>query len=67
MPMHPSVRSPVDEEVVHDSFHQLIAEQSRNDGLSDAFELQRLQRDLEEEERQGVVEITLDACLHAES
>ncbi|KAG8015165.1 Transmembrane channel-like protein 6, partial [Nibea albiflora] len=42
--------SPVDEEVVHDSFNQLIAEQCRNDGLSDALELQQLQRDLEEEE-----------------
>ncbi|TMS23444.1 Transmembrane channel-like protein 6 [Larimichthys crocea] len=53
--MEAGLESPVDEEVVHDSFHQLIAEQSRNDGLSDAFELQRLQRDLEEEERQDDV------------
>ncbi|XP_027138541.1 transmembrane channel-like protein 6b isoform X2 [Larimichthys crocea] len=53
--MEAGLESPVDEEVVHDSFNQLIAEQSRNDGLSDAFELQRLQRDLEEEERQDDV------------
>lgn len=41
----------MDEEGVHDSFNQLIAEQSQNGGLSDAFELQRLQRELDEESR----------------
>lgn len=46
-----SVRSPVDEEGVHDSFNQLIAEQSQNGGPSEAFELQQLQRDLDEEGR----------------
>uniref|UniRef100_A0A671TLJ1 Transmembrane channel-like protein n=1 Tax=Sparus aurata TaxID=8175 RepID=A0A671TLJ1_SPAAU len=42
---------PVDEEGVHDSFNQLIAEQSQNGGPSEAFELQQLQRDLDEEGR----------------
>ncbi|KAG7281953.1 hypothetical protein CRUP_003011 [Coryphaenoides rupestris] len=43
-------RSPMDEEGVHDSFNQLIAEQSQNESLSDtAFELQELQRELDEE------------------
>ena len=53
MSMCPSVRSPIDEEGVHDSFSQLIAEQSQNGGASDsdAFELQELQRQLDEEER----------------
>uniref|UniRef100_A0A4W6CH48 Transmembrane channel-like protein n=1 Tax=Lates calcarifer TaxID=8187 RepID=A0A4W6CH48_LATCA len=36
-------------EGVHDSFNQLIAEQSQNGGLSDAYELQQLQRQLDEE------------------
>ncbi len=44
----PSVRSPVDEDGVHDSFNQLIAEQSQNGVVSDAYELQELQRELEE-------------------
>lgn len=45
------VRSPADEEGVHDSFNQLIAEQSQNGELSDAFELQQVQRELDEEGR----------------
>ncbi|TDH15836.1 hypothetical protein EPR50_G00013760 [Perca flavescens] len=48
------LESPVDEEGVHDSFSQLIAEQSQNEGLSDAFELQQLQRQLDEEDRDNV-------------
>lgn len=51
-----SVRSPADEEGVHDSFSQLIAEQSDNGGTSDAIELQQLQRELDEEGRGTVVE-----------
>lgn len=47
--MCPSARSPLDEEGVHNSFSQLIAEQSQNEELSDAFELQELQRALDEE------------------
>uniref|UniRef100_A0A3Q4AYT0 Uncharacterized protein n=1 Tax=Mola mola TaxID=94237 RepID=A0A3Q4AYT0_MOLML len=43
--------SPLDEEGVHDSFNQLIAEQSQDGGQSDAFELQQLQRELDEESR----------------
>ncbi|XP_041789823.1 transmembrane channel-like protein 6b [Chelmon rostratus] len=52
--MEAGLESPVDEEGVHDSFNQLIAEQSQNGGLSDAFELQQLQRDLDEEGRDDV-------------
>ncbi|XP_078133322.1 transmembrane channel-like protein 6b [Sander vitreus] len=48
------LESPVDEEGVHDSFSQLIAEQSQNGGQSDAFELQQLQRQLDEEDRDNV-------------
>ncbi|KAM9857482.1 transmembrane channel-like protein 6b [Aulostomus maculatus] len=44
------LESPIDEEGVHDSFNQLIAEQSHTGGLNEAFELQNVQRDLEEEE-----------------
>lgn len=51
MSICPSVRSPTDEEGVHDSFHQLIAEQTQNGGMAEAFELQQLQRELEEEGR----------------
>ncbi|XP_051240666.1 transmembrane channel-like protein 6b [Dicentrarchus labrax] len=55
---HPLVEagleSPIDEEGVHDSFSQLIAEQSQNGGPSEAFELQQLQRDLDEEGRDDV-------------
>uniref|UniRef100_H3D965 Transmembrane channel-like protein n=1 Tax=Tetraodon nigroviridis TaxID=99883 RepID=H3D965_TETNG len=42
--------TPMDEETVHDSFNQLIAEQSQDGALSEAFELQELQRELTEEE-----------------
>uniref|UniRef100_A0A3Q3F084 Transmembrane channel-like protein n=1 Tax=Labrus bergylta TaxID=56723 RepID=A0A3Q3F084_9LABR len=49
--MCPSARSPIDEEGVHDSFTQLIAEQSQNGGQPDAIELQQLQRELDEEGR----------------
>lgn len=48
--MEAGLESPADEAGVHDSFHQLIEEQSQNAGVSEAFELQRLQRELEEEE-----------------
>lgn len=41
----------MDEEGVHDSFNQLIVEQSQNGGPSDALELQRVQRELDEESR----------------
>ncbi|XP_035516607.1 transmembrane channel-like protein 6b isoform X2 [Morone saxatilis] len=55
---HPLVEagleSPIDEEGVHDSFSQLIAEQSQNGEPSEAFELQQLQRDLDEEGRDDV-------------
>lgn len=44
-------RSPLDEESIHQSFSQLIAEQTRNEEESEALELQRLQRDLEDESR----------------
>ncbi|XP_032396588.1 transmembrane channel-like protein 6b [Etheostoma spectabile] len=48
------IESPADEEGVHDSFSLLIAEQSQDGGLSDAFELQQLQRQLDEEDRDNV-------------
>ncbi|XP_022611480.1 transmembrane channel-like protein 6 [Seriola dumerili] len=51
--MEAGLESPVDEEVVHNSFNQLIAEQSQNE-LTDAFELQQLQRDLDEEGQDNV-------------
>lgn len=51
MSMCPFSRSPADEDGVHDSFYQLIAEHSQNEGMSDAFELQQLQRELDEEGR----------------
>ncbi|KAJ0033275.1 hypothetical protein NQD34_000382 [Periophthalmus magnuspinnatus] len=47
------LESPADEAGVHDSFNQLIEEQSQNAGFSDAHELQQLQRELEEEEEEG--------------
>ncbi|XP_076584138.1 transmembrane channel-like protein 6b [Chaetodon auriga] len=56
--MEAGLESPVDEEGVHDSFNQLIAEQSQNGGPSDAFELQQLQRDLDEEGRDDVGYLT---------
>lgn len=49
--MRVSVRSPADEEGVHDSFQQLIAEHSDNGAASSALELQQLQSDLDEESR----------------
>ncbi|XP_074555046.1 transmembrane channel-like protein 6b [Halichoeres trimaculatus] len=52
--MEAGLESPIDEDGVHDSFSQLIAEQSQNGGLSDAYELQQLQRDLDEEEQDDV-------------
>lgn len=47
--MEAGLESPVDEDGVHDSFHQLIAEQTHRGGTSDAYELQLLQQDLERE------------------
>lgn len=44
-----SFRSQVDEDAVHDSFYQLIAEHSQNGAPSEAFELQQLDRELTEE------------------
>ncbi|XP_067439931.1 transmembrane channel-like protein 6b [Thunnus thynnus] len=52
--MEAGLESPADEEGVHDSFNQLIAEQSQNGGQSDAYELQQLQRELDEEGRDNV-------------
>lgn len=43
----------MDEDAVHDSFNQLIAEHSRNRAPSEAFELQQLDRELTEES-QGI-------------
>ncbi|XP_061578484.1 transmembrane channel-like protein 6b [Cololabis saira] len=51
------LESPADEAGVHDSFNQLIAEQSQNEDVSDAYELhelQELQRELEEEGQDNV-------------
>ncbi|CAN9509916.1 unnamed protein product [Ophioblennius macclurei] len=53
--MEAGLESPADEDGVHDSFSQLIAEQSHNGGPSDAYELRQLQRDLDEEEGRDVV------------
>lgn len=64
MSMCPSVRSPVDEEGVHDSFNQLIAEQSQSDGLPDALELQQLQTDLDDEGR-GTLRLRAHSCMSA--
>ncbi|XP_065809228.1 transmembrane channel-like protein 6b [Labrus bergylta] len=52
--MEAGLESPIDEEGVHDSFTQLIAEQSQNGGQPDAIELQQLQRELDEEGRDDV-------------
>ncbi|KAK2919300.1 transmembrane channel-like protein 6b [Channa argus] len=46
--MEAGLESPADEYGVHDSFNQLIAEQSKDEGLSDAFELQQLQKELDD-------------------
>lgn len=47
----------MDEEGVHDSFNLLIQEQDQNNGLSQAFELQQLQRELGDED-QGTMVVT---------
>ncbi|XP_057700749.1 transmembrane channel-like protein 6b [Corythoichthys intestinalis] len=47
--MEAGLESPADEEGVHDSFHQLLAEQCQTGDLSEAFELQQLQKELDEE------------------
>lgn len=52
----------MDEESIHDSFSQLIEEQSQNGGLSEAFELQLLQSELDEESR-GVTYYYIDMKL----
>ncbi|XP_061130868.1 transmembrane channel-like protein 6b isoform X1 [Syngnathus typhle] len=52
------LESPADEEGVHDSFHQLIAEQIHNGGLDDAFELQQLQKELDDESRDNVAHLS---------
>ncbi|XP_023189062.1 transmembrane channel-like protein 6 isoform X1 [Xiphophorus maculatus] len=55
---HPRVEagleSPADEEGVHDSFSQLIAEESQKEGPSDAIELQYQQRNPEDKDRDNV-------------
>uniref|UniRef100_A0A4W5K5B5 Transmembrane channel-like 6b n=1 Tax=Hucho hucho TaxID=62062 RepID=A0A4W5K5B5_9TELE len=51
--MEAGLESPVDEERVHDSFNQLIEDQSQ-----EAFELQELQRELDEEERDSVASLS---------
>ncbi|XP_068448722.1 transmembrane channel-like protein 6b [Clinocottus analis] len=56
--MEAGLESPVDEEGVHNSFSQLIAEQSQNGGPSDAFELQQLQRHLDEEDRDNITHLS---------
>lgn len=48
-----SLRTPLDEDAVHDSFNQLIEEHSQIGAPSEAFELQELQRQLSEES-QGI-------------
>lgn len=48
-----SVRSPADEEGVHDSFNQLIAEQSQNEEISDIFDQRPPRRREQDKERQG--------------
>lgn len=52
--MEAGLESPLDEESIHQSFSQLIAEQTRNEEESEALELQRLQRDLEDESRDAL-------------
>ncbi|KAM9315222.1 transmembrane channel-like protein 6b [Pholidichthys leucotaenia] len=47
--MEARLESPVDEDSVHHSFDQLLAEQSQTVDASDAFELQQIQRDLDKE------------------
>ncbi|XP_054635974.1 transmembrane channel-like protein 6b isoform X2 [Dunckerocampus dactyliophorus] len=57
-PLMEGVESPADEEGVHDSFNQLIAEQTYNGGLGEAFELQLLQKDLDEESQDNVAHLS---------
>lgn len=53
--MEAGLESPADEEGVHDSFQQLIAEQwSDNGAASSALELQQLQSDLDEESQDNM-------------
>ncbi|XP_061844040.2 transmembrane channel-like protein 6b isoform X1 [Nerophis lumbriciformis] len=57
--MEAGLESPVDEEGVHDSFNQLIAEQTYNRGLGEeAFELQQLQKELDEESQDNVAHLS---------
>ncbi|XP_053713644.1 transmembrane channel-like protein 6 isoform X1 [Synchiropus splendidus] len=53
--MEAGLESPVDEEGVHDSFHQLINEQTQRGARSDAYELQLLQEDLEKENEDEIL------------
>ncbi|KAK2815790.1 hypothetical protein Q5P01_026257 [Channa striata] len=46
--MEAGLESPADEDGVHESFYQLIAEHSLDEELSDALELQQLQKELED-------------------
>lgn len=48
-----SVSSPADEEGVHDSFNQLIAEQSQNEEISDISDQEPLERRELDMEDQG--------------
>nr|XP_057947096.1 transmembrane channel-like protein 6b isoform X2 [Doryrhamphus excisus] len=56
--MEAGLESLADEEGVHDSFNQLIAEQTYNGGLGDAFELQQLQKELDEESQDNVAHLS---------
>ncbi|XP_019960488.2 transmembrane channel-like protein 6b [Paralichthys olivaceus] len=64
--MEAGLESPVDEEGVHDLFNQLIAEQSQNGGMSDAYELQQLQRQLDDEGRDTVSHLSSPGHDHGE-
>ncbi|CAI5679423.1 unnamed protein product [Oreochromis niloticus] len=52
--MEAGLESPADEEGVHDSFQQLIAEHADNGAASSALELQQLHSDLVEESRDNI-------------
>ncbi|KAL3996046.1 receptor-type tyrosine-protein phosphatase U [Sarotherodon galilaeus] len=52
--MEAGLESPADEEGVHDSFQQLIAEHTDDGAESSALELQQLQSDLDEESRDNI-------------
>lgn len=52
--MEAGLESPADEEGVHDSFQQLIAEHADNGAASSALELQQLQSDLVEESQDNI-------------